>query len=173
MRAVAATLLSTLLVGAELATAEDKSPPVTFLVVENNSDPIVLRNSDTLVTGATFKPPVEITLVAKTESTNIRVGYAANQVIFNWELNKKQLRVDGGPANGKHKAGAGEIPVDKYVTIKWTVTPKKQTIQVDDEVRFEHEGDYSKLDKPVKVFTFRSRISIKSLAVKPLSVVKE
>jgi hypothetical protein len=142
-------------------------------MVENNGNPIVLRDSDTLITGATFKPPVEITLVAKTDSTNIRVGYAANQVIFNWELNKKQLRVDGGPANGKHKAGAGEIPIDKFVTIKWTVTPKKQTIQVDDEVRFEHEGDYSKLDKPVKVFTFRSRISIKSLAVKPLPHLEE
>jgi hypothetical protein len=99
MRAVAAILVSTLLLGAALAAAEDKTRPGTLLMVENNGNPIVLRDSDTLITGATFKPPVEITLVAKTDSTNIRVGYAANQIIFNWELHKKQLRVDGGPAN--------------------------------------------------------------------------
>ena len=44
-----------------------------------------------------YRPPIEITVVAKTDSTNLRLGYAAEQIIFNWEMNPSQLRVDGGP----------------------------------------------------------------------------
>jgi hypothetical protein len=142
--------------------------PATSLVVQSDDSPFVMGQGDSIITGATFKPPVEITLVAKTDSNNIRMGYAANQIIFNWELNPQQLRVDGGPADKKHKAGAGSIPVNEYVTIKWLVTPQKQSIFVNGELRFEHEGDYSDIDNPVKVFTHKARITVKSLEVKPL-----
>jgi hypothetical protein len=50
-----------------------------------------------------FEAPVEFTIVAKTDSTN-RTGYAADQVMFNWELDPRQLRVDGGPAEGRYNA---------------------------------------------------------------------
>jgi len=103
---------------------------------------IVLQAGDRLNTPGAFKPPVEITIVAKTDSTNLRMAYAADQVIFNWEMDQKQLRIDGGPANGLHQAGAGNIPAGKFVTIRWLVTPRHQTICVDNDVLFEHDGDY-------------------------------
>src|SRR5204862_6784683 len=102
-----------------------------------SADGIVLRDNDRLTTPGSFRPPVEITIVAKTDSANLRMAYAADQVIFNWELNRQELRVDGGPANGTHKAEAGEIPENKYVLIKWVVTPKNQAIHVDKELRYE------------------------------------
>jgi len=129
----------------------------------------VLKGSDKFVTPDTFRPPVEITIVAKTDSTNLRMGYAADQVIFNWEVNRDQLRVDGGPADGKHTSGAGEIPAGKYVTIRWLVTPEHQAIYVDDELRFEHCGDYSHIDRPVSVFPAEgSEVTVKSVTVKQL-----
>ena len=70
----------------------------------------VLKGADRLETTERYQPPVEITVVAKTDSTNLRLAYAADQVIFNWELDESQLRVDGGPANGQHRPGAGHIP---------------------------------------------------------------
>ena len=140
---------------------------ITSLIAKDSA-PVVLENGDSISTGASFRPPVEITIIAKTDSTNIRMGYAADQVIFNWEVKPEQLRVDGGPANGKHKNGAGLIPVNKYVTIKWLVTEKKQIIRVDDQIRFEHEGDYSKVNKPVRVFPNRSKVSVKLFEIKPL-----
>src|ERR1035438_8925428 len=86
---------------------------------------IVLAGGDRLSTTNTFRPPVEITIVAKTDSTNLRIAYAADQVIFNWEGDPTQLRVDGGPADGLHEAGSGGIPRGKFVTIRWLVTSKQ------------------------------------------------
>src|SRR5262245_15286483 len=71
----------------------------------NSSKGVILENSDKLISPDSFRPPVEITIVAKTDSTNLRMGYAADQVIFNWELDGSQLRVDGGPADGRHVKG--------------------------------------------------------------------
>ena len=83
---------------------------LTALAGGLQGSPIRLQGQDVLTTQRTFKPPVDISIEALTDSTNLRIGYAADQVIFNWEMNKKQLRVDGGPANGKHKNKAGSIP---------------------------------------------------------------
>src|SRR5712675_2213965 len=97
---------------------------------------IVLVGNDRLTTPGSFRPPVDITIVAKTDSTNLRMAYAAEQVIFNWELNNKELRIDGGPARAMAKADAGELPRDQYVIIRWVVTPKKQSIYVNKKLRF-------------------------------------
>ena len=48
--------------------------------------------------------------LAKTDSTNLRLAYAADDLVFNWESDPTTLRVNGGPANGKDKKGAGAIP---------------------------------------------------------------
>jgi hypothetical protein len=131
---------------------------------------IVLEGSDVLSTPGSFQPPVEITIVAKTDSTDLRIAYAADQVIFNWAVDRDQLRVDGGPANGLHKAGAGGIPKGKFVTIRWQITPTHQAIYVDDQLRFEHEGDYSKINRCVSVFpAVGSTVTVKSIKVKRLT----
>lgn len=141
-----------------------------------NSKEIVLHDGDRLVTPMTFKPPVEINITAKTDLTNLRISYAADQVIFNWEMDPTQLRVDGGPANGKHNPGAGLIPADKFVTIKWIVTGHQQSIYVDGHLRFMDVADYSDIDKPVSIFpALHSTVTVKSLTVKrlPESAVQE
>jgi hypothetical protein len=121
-----------------------------------------------LITKDSFKPPIEITIIAETEATDLRISYTADQVIFNWEDNKSQLRVDGGPADGKHKMNEGLIPVGKYVTIRWDVTPTQESIYVDDDLRFQNSGDYSKIDKPISVFGLNSILKVMSLTTKKL-----
>jgi hypothetical protein len=131
--------------------------------------PLKLKKGESAATKASFKPPVEILIEAKTHTTNLRIGYAARQVIFNWEHIGDELRIDGGPAGGKHKGGAGAIPRDKYVLIRWLVTPTKQSIFVDGQLRYEHEGDYSTIDSPVSVFGAEgSEVTVKSIKVKKL-----
>jgi hypothetical protein len=130
----------------------------------------VLRGSERLNSPQAIRPPVEITVVAKTDSTNLRLTYAADQIIFNWERNPSELRVDGGPADGLHKRGAGHIPVGKYVTVKWLVTQTNQAIYVDGKLRFEHEGDYSQINRRVTVFTANgATVTVKSLKVKRIA----
>jgi hypothetical protein len=149
--------------------AEKDGPEhITALVEKGRGSPVKLEGTESITTRATFKPPVQITIVAKTDSTNLRIGYAANQVIFNWEVDPQQLRIDGGPANWQHKAGAGKIPTNKYVTIKWVVTDSKQSIYVDDQLRFEHSGDYSKIDNPVSILSNKSKVTARTIRVKLL-----
>ena len=134
------------------------------------SKPTVLKGDARLVSPKTYQPPVEITVVAKTDSTNLRMAYAADQIIFNWEDNKTQLRIDGGPANGQHKDDAGYLLPDKFVTIKWKVTPTQQAIYVDGQLRFIHIGDYSQIDKYVSVFPANgSTVTVKSMTVKRIT----
>ena len=143
---------------------------VSLLIFTGCSKPTVLTGDTRFTTPKTYRPPVEITIVAKTDSTNLRLAYAADQVIFNWEDNKTELRVDGGPASGQHKEGAGYIPPDKYVTIRWKVTPTEQFIYVDGQLRFMHQGDYSQIDRYVSVFPANgSTVTVKSVTVKRIS----
>ncbi|MDB6117201.1 MAG: hypothetical protein JWO08_982, partial [Verrucomicrobiaceae bacterium] len=133
-----------------------------------STEGIVLKGAERFETPESFAPPVEITVEAKTEDTNLRLGYAANQLIFNWEVRQTSLRVDGGVAGGLHKEGAGQIPKKTFVTIRWVVKPTSQTVYVNDEKRYEHTGNYSRLDRPVAVFASGSTLTVKSLKVKPL-----
>ncbi|MHB1082494.1 MAG: hypothetical protein ACYC67_24090 [Prosthecobacter sp.] len=140
------------------------------LLMERGGSPRKLKDNDTATTKATFKPPVEIIIEAKTDSTNLRLSYAVNELIFNWEAARTTLHVSGGPADGQDKAGAGLIPTNKYVTIRWVVTAQKQSIYVDDKLRFEHAGDYSKIDNPVMVYpSHGSEVTVKTIKVKQLS----
>jgi hypothetical protein len=128
---------------------------------------VVLKGNQRLESPQALRPPVEITLVAKTDSTNLRMAYAADQIIFNWEVDPNLLHVDGGPANGLHQAGQGHIPVNKYVTVKWLVSTTNQAIYVDGQLRFKHDGDYSQINRRASVFPKNgSTVTVKSFDVK-------
>jgi len=153
------------------AAAADQ-PPASDLEYDavNTREGIVLRGVEKLSTPERFEPPVEIKLIAKTDSTNLRLSYAADEVIFNWEDDRAQLRVDGGPANGLHRAGMGSLPTNEYVNIRWLVTTQRQAIYVNEKLRFEHSGDYSQLDRPVYITpAMGSVVTVKSLKVKRLA----
>jgi hypothetical protein len=126
--------------------------------------PATIGNKESIVTKASFKPPLEITVIAKTNSTDLRIWYTAG-VIFNWEQDARQLRIDGGDRN----MGKGGIPAGKYVTIRWLVTPHGQKIYVDGELRIEDHEDYSHIYSPVAVYQYgNSAVTVKSIRIKPL-----
>jgi hypothetical protein len=142
---------------------------LSALTSGRTGSPMILKKDEIATTKAKFKPPVEIEIVAKTDSTNIRASYAADQIIFNWESAPNEFRINGGPGDGKHKFGKGLIPKNKYVTIRWIVTSKGQSIYVDEDLRFEHSGDYSMIENPVSVFSAHgSTVTVKSIRVKQL-----
>jgi hypothetical protein len=61
----------------------------------------------------------------------------------------------------------GRIQRARFVTIRWVVTPQHEAIYVGGELRFEHSGDYSNIDRPVSVFPgLGSRVTVKSIRVK-------
>lgn len=125
--------------------------------------PIVLKKREIISTEASFKPPVEIEVVAKIEDLDLRLSYAADQLIFNWEKRPDELRIDGGPASKIYTPMQGEIPKGKFVVIRWNVSKDKQTISVDGKQRFEHAGDYSDIDRPFSIQAFGSEATVQSI----------
>lgn len=147
---------------------------ISALANGRRGTPMQLKKDEIITTKATFRPPVEILIEAKTNSTNLRLGYAADQIIFNWEMATNELRIDGGPANGQHRKTGGLIPINKYVVVRWVVTPTKQSIYVDEQLRFEHTGDYSGINNPVSVSSSHgSMVAVKSIKVKQLAPATE
>jgi len=129
---------------------------------------VTLKGSQRVSTNESFKTPVAFRIVAQTDSTNIRIAYAADQIIFNWEGRPTELRIDGGPANRKYKAGAGEIPKNTWVTIDLVVKPDSMTISVDGEERHLIEADFSKIDQKLEIFSAGSKVMVKSVLMSRL-----
>jgi hypothetical protein len=118
-------------------------------------------------TGETFKPPVAFHIIAQTDSTNIRIKYAASQIIFDWEANRSELRVDGGPANGRHKKGAGFIEPGTWAQIDLVVLPDTMIIAVNGQERYRTSADFSEIDQPFGLFTTGNAIvQVKSIQVR-------
>ncbi len=126
-----------------------------------------LTKNSRIATPDFFKPPIAFRFVVFTEGTDFRIAYAADQIIFNWADNTSELRIDGGPAGGKHKKGAGSVPPMTWVTIDLVVTTKAMTISVDGEQRQRVEADFSKVSDSVKIWPHTSPLRVKSVSVQP------
>jgi len=82
-------------------------------VAEGAEKPSNIFDDDWTPPKATPRPlvtSVAFRVLAQTDSTNIRLAYACDDIIFNWENNANELRINGGPGGGKHKPGPGAVP---------------------------------------------------------------
>lgn len=61
---------------------------------------IVLQDDERIATAQHFKPPIRLTVVAQTDSTNLNLNYAADKIIFNWDKNKGNNIPDALPISG-------------------------------------------------------------------------
>jgi hypothetical protein len=130
---------------------------------------IVLQGNE-ITSKESYKPPVEVEYVCKTDSTNIRIKYACKELIFNWECDKTQLRIDAGPAGGQHRAGAGMITPNKFVTIRQVVLPDKMEIYVDNELRGSWDADFSTVDSPIGIRSPSRLAPLPTITVKSVRV---
>ncbi|MBV8779874.1 MAG: hypothetical protein JO353_00620, partial [Phycisphaerae bacterium] len=84
---------------------------------------VLLGSGQHIATPDSYEVPTTIRAIVLTHDNDIRLGYAADQVIFNWEMQATELRVDGGPASGKYKPGAGKLMANRWVGIEWVIHP--------------------------------------------------
>ncbi len=134
----------------------------------NKGADVVMTHKGEVATKNSFRPPLRITYVAKTNTTDLRIGYAANQIIFNWKDSPQELRIDGGPANGRHVQGGGKIPKGTFVTIVQDVTPTRMTISVDGVIRATWDADFSGVNEQIRVFPNNSTVTVHSITVSQL-----
>jgi len=122
----------------------------------------VLRSAG-IATKQKFPVPADFRFVAKTDSNNIRFGYNADEMIFNWEMNRDEFRIWGGPASMKNKPGAGRVPVNEWVGIELIVWPDEMIVYVDGAERYRTKADFSKVNEPLKIFSMGSTVKVKSV----------
>jgi hypothetical protein len=130
---------------------------------------VTLTRGQRISTAESFKTPVVVRIVAQTEKNNLRIAYGADQIIFNWENRGDYLRIDGGPAGGKHKRGAGAIPANTWVTIDIVVKTDSMTLSVDGEERQHVDADFSRVNQKVSIFAVDSTLMVKSVQVTQLA----
>jgi hypothetical protein len=139
---------------------------MTGTATRRDAEMVVLKNSDAIASTEKFKPPVAFNIVAKLDSNNLRLGYIASKIIFNWEMNNADLRVDGGPADGRHMPGAGKLPVSEWVNLDLIVEPNCMTIWVNGKPRYITYADFSNSLDVLKIYTYDATVRIKSVTVR-------
>jgi hypothetical protein len=128
---------------------------------------LVLAGSDRVGTEMKYTPPVAFRVMAMTDSTNLRFSFAgARDIIFNWEKNPDEFRIDGGPADGRDQPRAGRIAVNQWVEIGLVLQTDSLTVVVDGLPRFTINADFSKVNQKLFIFPASgSTIKIKSVRV--------
>jgi hypothetical protein len=115
---------------------------------------IVLKpdpNYEKITSDQAFVAPVRFKIVAMIDSGDLRFKYAADQIIFHWADRPSELRIDGGPANGRHSPGAGDVPLNEWVEYEITVLPDSLTLKVNGELRYHTMADFSAVNEPLTI----------------------
>jgi tellurite resistance-related uncharacterized protein len=116
------------------------------------------------------KPPFVFRVVGKTDSTNFRMHFHRGELIFNWEVNVRELKVFD-PATAEHHdvKNKGFITPNEWHEISWEIRLDRMRVVVDGEVRFEGPGDYSGIESAPSVGPcFGSAITVREFTITPI-----
>jgi hypothetical protein len=125
---------------------------------------------------------VELTMVVRTDSTNIRISACQASIILNWEVRQNELRVmrpggcrfseKGSPILDMKKLVAARVQplqANRWYKIRWIITSKGMALFVDKRLVFKETRAYSLPSSPVMVYgSHGSVVDIKSFSVRRL-----
>ncbi|HEY3854901.1 MAG TPA: DnaJ domain-containing protein [Verrucomicrobiae bacterium] len=133
-----------------------KSNEPDGLAIQTSTD-----SADRLMTSQAFQAPFVIRTRAQTDGYNLRLYCGAGMVIFNWELNERELRVHD-PLNGQPYAatGSGLISPNEWHDVVWDIQKYGMKLFVDGQLRFENRKDYRSLNTKVGIGPFKSKVTI-------------
>jgi len=140
---------------------------------KRRGDVILLQEQTAYGSGCTsaknYTPPLEIEYLCSTSKDDIRFRYACTQMIFSWSDRPSELRIDGGPADGRHVSQAGFVPPNQLLTIRQVVLPDEMSVYVDDKLRASWKADFSRVNEPIGVYAASfSEIQLRRIRVKSL-----
>jgi hypothetical protein len=123
-----------------------------------------------------FAGGFEVVVVARTELENIRLrAQRGSVVIFNWELNPRELRVHRPDGAGRPESGSiatakvTPLKPNTWYTLKWRMTEDGTQVWVDGKSVFEEQKRYELTETaPVVVRSMRSVVDLKEFHVYPL-----
>lgn len=120
-----------------------------------------------IVTVKEHKPPFALRVRAKTDSKNLRLYYNSGALVFNWERNESELRIQDPVTN--QAVGVpriGKLEPDQFHDIVWEIHPNGMRVFVNGTELVRKFGDYSKLEAPVGIGpAFGSVVTVKEFRV--------
>jgi hypothetical protein len=125
---------------------------------------------DRLCTAQMIAVPFKARIVAKTDSTNIRIYYGRGRIIFNWEMKQGELRFDNfGDGNLSAHGGQGKVPANQWVTIDLVVGETTTEVLVDGQTRMKIADDCKGVKSRLGISaSLGSTVTVKTVAVLPL-----
>ncbi len=129
---------------------------------------VIPPSGERIVSNKSYAPPLEIEYVCATSRNNIRLGFACNEIIFNWEMNRDELRIGGGPASDRHVRNSGAVPAGRMLTIRQLVLLNEMSIFVDGQKRASWPGDFSRVRDLIEVFGHDSELQVRAVRVRAL-----
>jgi hypothetical protein len=147
--------------------------PFMGCVIERTADGAVLTGASrdhmmaVALTPTLFRPPLTITAVARTDSTNLRLYWHVGEVIFNWEVSARRLKVHD-PATGQwwDSDDQGFITPGEWHEVVWEIETGTMRVLVDGQLRFTRDGDWPAIAAPAAIGPcFGSTVTVRSFTV--------
>lgn len=131
---------------------------------------VSINHAATLAARRSYAPPYRLTAEVKTTGDIRFSAGGASQIIFNWERDAGNLRVDGGPANGQHRKGLGRLPLQTFAEVEIEVTASTLTLTVDGKPRAEWAGNFAATSTVPTLFpgVAGSSILVRKFQIMPL-----
>jgi len=112
-----------------------------------------------------YGPNITFRAVVMSSGKQTRINCGGSAIFFNSTMHGDELRLYAGPANGKHKQGAGLLPKDQWVGMEFTVTRQQMVIYVDGAERYRAQGDFSRIHQQFAIRADNGDIWVKSIEV--------
>jgi hypothetical protein len=118
------------------------------------------------MTPCLLSPPIKLEATVRATKGNLRLMAGADEIVFGWEANPSELRIAGGPANGRHVAKQGSIPTNSFFTIEQEITDTYMVLKIDGKERAKWFGDFSKISEEAGLYTILdSQLTVKHCKV--------
>ena len=126
--------------------------------------------------GTLFKPPYTIRAKCKTNKYNIRVLFLHGEIIFNWELDPYDLRLDiPGISSPRNSRGNGFVGINTLANIEVKVFPTSFFVYVNGKLRYSGSGNWQNVESQVGIKTalghprrrYNNIVTIKEFSVEP------
>ncbi|HEX3872335.1 MAG TPA: protein kinase [Pirellulales bacterium] len=106
-----------------------------------------------------FTGPLDIMLIARTDSKNIRLhAHGKSHVIWNWEVKPRELRVVR-PDGTKAQAEVEALKPNTWYRLRWKIRPDGSSIYVDDKLVFQESAPYDvSISSPIKVSSAKAAV---------------
>jgi hypothetical protein len=141
--------------------------PKEGCMVETKDGEVLLSGNGYLSSVQSYRPPFVVHAEARTDATNIRLYYGKGRMIFNWELNPRQLRVhDLRDGRGFAFDGQGYVAPNEWQEIRWVVETNETRIVVNGQERVRLRGNFAGIESQIGIGTAHgSRVSVKRFTV--------